>query len=164
MAPLSSAGPPLAHCPSFALAVLAMPLPTESLIELTSELKRSPSSGARAATHPSRSECAGVRDPKWLIRAEAFIDAGGHMSLMASESITQDDKRERYSPQNHASQSNRHFHVVIWSSRHFRAFGYIGSGSYEHEDPPTSFRISRGVFHASALDIPVSALFVLLPK
>lgn len=74
-----------------------------------------------------------MRDPKWLIRAEAFIDAGGHvrlpsrflpfvedrlmrtqMSLLASESITQDDKRERYSPQNHASQSNRHFHVVIW--------------------------------------------------
>ncbi|EIW54236.1 uncharacterized protein TRAVEDRAFT_51953 [Trametes versicolor FP-101664 SS1] len=94
MAPLLSATPPVAHCPSSALAVLAMPLPTESSIELTSELKRSPSSGARAATHPSRSKCAGVRDPKWLInRAEAFIDADGYMTMMASKSITEDVKR-----------------------------------------------------------------------
>ncbi|EIW54281.1 uncharacterized protein TRAVEDRAFT_51992 [Trametes versicolor FP-101664 SS1] len=114
MALLSSAGPPLAHCPSSALAFLAMPLHTESSIELTSEPKRSPSSGARAAKHPSRSECAGVRDPKWLINhAEAFIDAGGH-----SEGIPyrEPDNADAVPVKPTPRRSGRHVHIVIASA------------------------------------------------
>ncbi|KAL1945550.1 hypothetical protein VTO73DRAFT_2401 [Trametes versicolor] len=45
-------------------------------------------------TSVEEAQCAGVRHSKWEInRAEAFIDAGGYMTMMASKSITEDVKR-----------------------------------------------------------------------
>ncbi|KAL1945565.1 hypothetical protein VTO73DRAFT_2416 [Trametes versicolor] len=100
MAPLSSAGPPLAHGPSSVLVFRSPPgcSSTYGRLGIVDRAHFPAQEFTRWCTSRETSveeaECAGVRDPKWLInRAEAFIDAGAHMTMIESEGITEDVKR-----------------------------------------------------------------------